>query len=72
MIESTAELAFRGNRVSRVHIQRKSLSKDQSKKKKEMASVIGKWKIEHCENFEEYMKAIGKLTLCAFRCLGIN
>lgn len=24
-----------------------------------MASVIGKWKIESCENFEEYMKAIG-------------
>ena len=24
-----------------------------------MASVVGKWKIEHCENFEEYLKAIG-------------
>lgn len=24
-----------------------------------MASVIGKWKIESSENFEEYMKAIG-------------
>lgn len=25
-----------------------------------MASVIGKWKISSSENFEEYMKAIGK------------
>lgn len=25
-----------------------------------MASVIGKWKIESSENFEEYMKAIGE------------
>ncbi|XP_053376662.1 fatty acid-binding protein, brain-like isoform X2 [Mercenaria mercenaria] len=24
-----------------------------------MASVIGKWKIDTCENFEEYMKATG-------------
>lgn len=24
-----------------------------------MASVTGKWKIEHSENFEDYMKAIG-------------
>ena len=28
-----------------------------------MASVLGKWKLEHSEMFEEYMAAIGMLYM---------